>query len=446
MMSNSLVNVILEQNPWWNDPSVTVGDKNKFRRDIFETVKTRVTDRELITAIVGLRRVGKTTLVKQVINFLMESGINRQKILYFSCENLEGKQSAELLQEIIKYQVKKYPDEKTHFFFDEIQYIDGWNVILKKYFDLYPKLKFTITGSASLFIATKARESLAGRIQEVIVHPMGYAEYLRINKKINIPAVNIWEDIKFLAPFGSVLEENFQPYLAWGEFPYLENLPTWSEKKEYMLEFVLKKVLEVDLPRLKKFYGSELYRLMDILVIGSGQLVEMQNLGTDLGLSQNTLRDYLDTLEKTYLISQVFNKGIGYRTRSVRQRKIYVNSVNAVVLKSGLTFDPNSWQTKTGLFVENYVFNYFKRLQEGEIDFWRERQTREVDFVYNYQGVKLPIEVKYQGQIRPEDLKNIRYYCNKEKLSRAVIITKNKIGVEKLNDLQIQFIPAHYLV
>ncbi len=445
-MDKSIINTILEQNPWWSDPSVTMGDKNKFRRDIFETIKTRVVDRELITAIVGLRRVGKTTLVKQVMNFLMESGIDRQKILYFSCENLEREHSSELLQEIIKYQVIKYPDEKIYFFFDEIQYIDGWNVVLKKYFDLYLKLKFTITGSASLFIATKARESLAGRIQEIVVHPMGYAEYLRINKNIDIPSVNIFDGVEPLIPHTVVLEENFQPYLAWGEFPYLENLPTWDEKREYILEFVLRKVLEVDLPRLKKFNGTELSRLMDILVVGSGQLIEMQNLGADLGLSQNTLRGYLNTLEKTYLISQVFNRGIGYRTRSVRQRKIYVNSVNAVVLKSGLTFEPSVWQIKAGLFVENYVFNYLKRLQMGEIDFWRERQVRGVDFVYNYQGTKLPIEVKYQNQIRSEDLKNISYYCNKEKLNKAIVITKNKMGTEKIKDLQVQFIPAHYLI
>jgi predicted AAA+ superfamily ATPase len=249
-----------------------------------------------------------------------------------------------------------------------------------------------------------------------------------------------------MAAFDSVLEENWQPYLAWGEFPYLENLPGWEEKREYVLEFVIRKVLEVDLPKLKKFNGSELFRLMEVLVMGSGQLVEMKNLGDDLGLSQNTLRDYLSILEKTYLISQVFNKRTGYRTRSVRQRKIYVNSVNAVVLRSGLTFDPHVWQTKAGIFVENYVFNYLKHLQGGEINFWRERQVREVDFVYDYQGSKLPIEVKYQSQIRPDDLKNISYFCGREKLNKAVVITRNKIGAEKLGDLQIQFVPAHYLV
>lgn len=445
-MNNSIINAILEQNPWWSDPSVTVGNAGKSPRNIFETIKTRVMDRELITAIIGLRRVGKTILVKQVIHFLMESGIDRKKIIYFSCENQDSKYASELLKEIINHQVNAYPNEKTYFFFDEIQYIDGWNVILKKYVDLYPKLKFTITGSASLFIATHARESLAGRIQEIVVRPMGYAEYLRIHKNIIIPAVTIFEDVEPLIAHSLILEENFQPYVAWGEFPYLASLPTWEEKREYVLEFVLRKVLEVDLPKLKRYNGTELSRLMDILVIGSGQLVEMKNLGNDIGLSQNTLRDYLDTLEKTYLISQVFNSRIGYRTRSVRQRKIYVNSVNAVVLQSGLTFDPHAWQTKAGLFVENYVFNYFERLGGVEIDFWRERQIREVDFVCNYQGSKLPIEVKYQSQIRPDDLKNIIYYCNKEKLTRAVVITKNKIGVENIHGLTIQFTPAHFLV
>lgn len=445
-MENTVVNALLEQNPWWIDPSVPAGNASTLRRDIFETIKTRVVQRDLITAIIGLRRVGKTILVKQIIHSLVESGIEKKKILYFSCENREGKQAATLLQEIITYQVKKYPNEKIYFFFDEIQYVDGWNVILKKFVDLYPRLKFIITGSASLFIATHARESLAGRIQELVVAPMGYGEYLRINKHITIPVARVWEDVPSLVPYGSVLEENFQQYLAWGEFPYLDHLPTWDEKKEYMLDFVLRKVLEVDLPRLKRFHGSELIRLMEILVIGSGQLVELKNLGNDVGLSQNTLRDYLDTLEKTLLISQVFNKGIGYRTRSVRLRKIYVNSVNAVVLKSGLTFDPHVWQIKAGLFVENFVFNYLKRIQSDEIFFWRERQVREVDFMYMYQDSHLPIEVKYQQHIRPEDLKNILYYCQKEKISRAIVITRNKIGVEKFEDVQIQCIPAHYLV
>lgn len=445
-MNNTVVNAILEQNPWWTDPSVPVGNPSTIRRDIFEIIKTRVIERDLITAIIGLRRVGKTILVKQVMHWLMESGIERRKILYFSCENVDGKQATELLQNIIIYQVQKYPNEKIYFFFDEIQYVDGWSVVLKKYGDLYPTLKFIITGSASLFIATHARESLAGRIQELVVAPMRYSEYLRIHKNIIMPARQSWNDINPLIPFGSILEENFQPYLAWGEFPYLEHLPTWDEKREYILDFVIRKILEVDLPRLKRFYGTELVRLMDVLIMGSGQLVELKNMGNDVGLSQNTLRDYLDTLEKTYLISQVFNKGIGYRTRSVRQRKIYVTSVNAVVLKSGLTFDPNVWQTKAGLFIENYVYNYLKRLQVGEIDFWRERQVKEVDFIYTYQGSTLPIEVKYQRQIRPDDLKNICYYCNKKKLQKAVVVTKNKIGIEKLNDLEIQFIPAHYLV
>ena len=52
-----------------------------------------------------------------------------------------------------------------------------------------------------------------------------------------------------------------------------------------------------------------------------GQIVEIQNLSQDLGIAQNTVREYLGLLEKTYLVSQVFNLGIGFRTRSTRQRK-----------------------------------------------------------------------------------------------------------------------------
>jgi predicted AAA+ superfamily ATPase len=445
-MKNSITQTIGEQNPWWIDPSVPVGYPGPVRRDIFDTVKTRVTGRDLITAIIGLRRVGKTTLVKQVMHALAESGVERKKLLYFSCEHLEGKHAAELLENVIIYQVKKYPKEKVYLFFDEIQYIDGWNVVLKKYGDMYPTLKFTITGSASLFIATRARESLAGRIQEVIVYPMGYGEYLRINKHVSVPALRGWDDVGRMIPYQSVLEEYFQEYLAWGEFPYLDRLPTWDEKREYVVDFVIRKVLEMDLPRLKRFYGAELVRLMDILIAGSGGLVELKNLGIDIGLSHNTLREYLDTLENTHLISQVYNRGIGYRTRSVRQRKIYVGSVNAVVLKSGIPFSSAAWQMKAGPVVENFVFNYLKRTQPDEVFFWRERQVREVDFICRYQDTLLPVEVKYQQVTRSEDLKNVLLFCRREKLKRAVIVTKHDASERMVDGVRIQYIPAYFLL
>lgn len=426
-MNNSIINDLFEHNPWWVDPQAKASDPAKTHRDVFKTLIERVLHRELITSLVGLRRVGKSTLILQVIDRLLQTGHKPITLLYYSFEELAQKDSATILRTIIEHQLKKCPKDKSYLFFDEIQYIDRWNSVLKHYIDLYPQLKFTISGSASLFVSTSSHESLAGRIQELVLRPMGYGEYLRINKKPNTP-------------------EHFIHYLAWGEFPYLEKLPDWAEKKEYVNEFIVKKVVEHDLPRLKRLYGNDLISLLTVLIAHSGQTVEIQNLAGDLHLAQNTVREYLRLLEKTYLVSQIFNLGIGFRTRSVRQRKVYATSVNAVVLKTVQGLGSDAWQKDIGSIIETFVFNYLLRHYDSEINFWRQRQIKEVDFIQVGSETKLPIEVKYQNQIRPSDLKNLLYYCNREHLKKAMVVTKNEQGIKRIDGVEVRFTPAATLL
>lgn len=426
-INNLVTNDLFKQNPWWVDPQTKLIDPTKTHRDIFEMLKERIVHRELITSLVGLRRVGKSTLILQIIDHLLRAGQNPTSLLYFSFEEPLEKDAGLALRTIIEHQLKKRLKEKSYLFFDEIQYVNRWNSILKHYFDLYPQLKFTISGSASLFLASSAHESLAGRIQELVLRPMGYGEYLHINHKQNTP-------------------EHFLQYLAWGEFPYLEKLPDWAEKKEYVNEFIVKKIVQHDLPKLKRVYGNDIVNLLDIFVSHPGQIVEIQNLAHDLNLAQNTVREYLHLLEKTYLVCQIYNLGIGFRTRSLRQRKVYASSTNAFVLKSVQGLGSDLWQHNAGTIIESFVYHYLLRKNEGEINFWRQRQVKEVDFIYTTPETKLPIEVKYQNQIRPDDLKSLLYYCKKEHLKKAMVVTKNEQGNKHINGVEINFAPASTLL
>lgn len=423
--NNSILDELRKQNPWWQDSKAypLVSDT---RRDLFPKLKERVLHRDLITSLVGLRRTGKSTLVFQTIKEMLQNNHDPKSILYFSFEELPGRDLSDKLRIIIDYQIDRGSKTKYYFFLDEIQYVNNWNSILKHYFDLYPQLKFVITGSSSLFISTKAHESLSGRIQELVLSPMGYGEYLRLNRKNNS-------------------HQHFMQYLAWGEFPYLEKLPDWAEKKEYVNEFIIKKVVENDLPRLKKVYGQDLAHLLSVLLSRPGQQIEIQNLAADLGIAQNTVRGYLELLEKTYLISQIFNLGIGFRTRSTRQRKIYPSSVNSVVLGSFQSMNSDLWQRDIGLVIETFVYNYLLR-ENNELYFWRQRQLKEVDFIQIQPESKLPIEVKYQNDIHPRDLAHLIYYCKKEKLNKAMVITKNDEKIVNLEGIELVFKPADLLL
>lgn len=445
MNTETIINELIRQNPWWVDPKVLAEDPTKPKRDVFPLLWEKICNNDLVTAVTGLRRIGKTTIIKQAINDLLNSGTDRSKLLYFSFEESILVKDSGLLEKVIEYQLKNKPDGKLYFFLDEIQYVDYWNAIIKKYADAYPRLKFVVTGSSSLFVKTKAKESLAGRILEIVMRPLAFGEYLRLVKGIKLPEATTL-NVDGLSAYEKELKENFYDYLVFGEFPYLAKLEQFSDQKQYVLDWVIGKIVENDLPKMRRVvHSSALVDLTNILLTGSGQLVELQNLARDLGLDRATLNEYLYLLRETKLIGTAFNRGAGYRTRSLRQRKIYAASVNAVALKNTNGPFSESFKLKIGQVVECFVFNYLSS-KEGELFFWRQRQIKEVDFIWQTPEKVLPVEVKFQSEIRPEDLKNLLYYCRKEKIQEAAVITQDQKEERMFDGTKIRFIPGYYLV
>ncbi|MDP2933299.1 MAG: ATP-binding protein [bacterium] len=440
-------NELRRQNPWWEQASIWPEDPQKNVRGIFPEIQKRVRQNDLITAITGLRRVGKTTLLKQIINDLIATGEDRRRLLYFSFEELTLSKSPDILSEMIDRQLKNFPQGKLYFFLDEIQYVDFWNAVLKKYVDLYPRLKFVISGSSSLFIRTKARESLAGRIQEIFLPPLSFGEYLLIAYGQKLPMAGFLPEPEALFDYREILKEKFIEYLYFGEFPYLAKLDGFAEKKEYVLDWVVGKILRQDLPELRRIVrGPEFANLGDVLIEGSGQLVELQNLAADLGINRLTLSHYLSLLEESYLTKQIFNEAAGFRSRGRRQRKVYGTSVNAVALKTSGASLLENFSLRSGQIVETFVANYLQRFYPGRVLFWRYRQEKEVDFLVKRDADIVPVEVKFQPRIKKEDVENLVYFCRKEKIGKAVIVTKEEAGIRDYPGLKIKLIPAHYLI
>ncbi|MCD4846456.1 MAG: AAA family ATPase [Methanosarcinales archaeon] len=115
-----------------------------------------------IIGIIGLRRTGKTVLLKQLIDSLIKNGQRRDRILYFSFDE----EAVSIEDVIVEFQsrigVDIYEAGMVHIFLDEIQKIDGWQNRVKYYYDTYSHMKFFVSGSSSLFLRKKAEESLAG--------------------------------------------------------------------------------------------------------------------------------------------------------------------------------------------------------------------------------------------------------------------------------------------
>ena len=134
-------------------------------------------DRQIIL-LTGLRRVGKTTLAYQIIDELLKQKVNSLHIMYFSFDEKTAN-----LDELIKaYEEgvlkKKIGDERIYVFLDEIQKCSDWESRIKILYDLHPNIKFVITGSASVKITKKAKESLAGRMFEFHLYHFHFGNLL----------------------------------------------------------------------------------------------------------------------------------------------------------------------------------------------------------------------------------------------------------------------------
>src|SRR3989338_674737 len=233
-----------EFNHWWTSEKVDTELALPFKRDIYPEIEKHMGKR-FILALVGLRRVGKTTTMYQLIQKLIEAKIKKTAILFFSFDEVSAKLN-EVLETYKEIHNKDFREEKIYIFLDEIQKCSGWENELKKYYDLYPKLKFIISGSESLFIRKKTKETLAGRIFEFTLTTFTFREYLRFN---NLEENEFRYEAK-IRPF-------FNKFVEKGGFPETFSFETDKDFKEYVRALVVDKIVYKDIPRIFKLKDTD---------------------------------------------------------------------------------------------------------------------------------------------------------------------------------------------
>ncbi len=399
----NIIDQIYLQNPWFRDLSFSFTEENLPKRAIFNSFYQDVLKTKQIISLVGLRRTGKTTLIRQVINQLLKGKTNPKNILYFSFDQPTILEETNTLEEIIINYLKKINKnqlfsikEKVYFFFDEIQLIPYWQDIIKRFYDINQHLKFIVTGSSSLYLVKNAKESLAGRIFEKNLNPLSFFEY------------------KTMAQDNDLLN-----YLENGQFPELLEIKDKNKQKEYLKEGIINKVLEIDIIKNYKVRKTvDFERLFWSLLPNCGQIIKSAKLQSDLGIKKATLFNYLNILEKTLLINKILNLSGSFRSEKRLLRKIYPASTNF------LDLPPES--VNIGFKVENYIFNILKEKKE-DVYLYRLRD-KEIDFIIP--GKKTAIEVKYQENINNQDLWFLEKFI-KEKKYQGIIVTKNKVINQK---------------
>lgn len=405
-----LIDRLIRQNPWWGGKELE--EVKQFQpRELFQEVLQYKNDKQIIS-IVGLRRVGKTTLLYQLIrNFLLET--EPQRILYFSFDELLG-QDPEIIEKILdlyETEILKQELHEVYVFFDEITHVKDWQVILKRYYDL-GGIKFYISSSSGIFLK-KSKESLAGRIYEFELTPLRFREYLAL-KNISRPELPVHK---------LLLQKEITTYLCNGAFPEIMR-ETNHEKIRLYLRSIIEKVIFYDIPQVYDVAEpAVLQELFEVIARKPGSLIEYTTLASTFKVTYQTVSKYIGYLERAFLIKLLYN----YRGSAVaRARKAKKAYLTTPTLAAAFASEQELLSLLPQL-AENAAVTHL-----GARFFWREYY--EVDIFHN----NIPIEVKYREE--PE-IKGAAAIAKKLHAPELLVITKDTEKIVDYEHLRVRYIP-----
>ena len=423
--------LLIKQNPWWQDKKT---ETSKFERDLLGKLLGYIKYKQII-AIVGLRRVGKTTLMKQIIKKL---NAKKNNICYISFDEIDF-QKYEIAEDLINYFLE-FSDKKQerYLFLDEIQKLPNWADLFKVYYDTEENLKMIVSGSASLEIQ-EYKETLAGRILTFNLPILTFKEFVRyFIEGEEISAKSTKElfreyDLK-LAMKKREYEELFKKYLTKGAFPELLEIEDEEFIKKYIKESVIEKAIS-DIAEITEENEKIIYELFRLLANSNAQLFEIINLAGVLKINRNLISYYIDLLEKAFLIKISYNltKSIAKQVRV--GKKQYVGHSSIVISSLDYPFEVINTEV-AGHLVEATIANNIDK-----ISFWRSPQKDEVDIIIKGREA-LPLEVKYQSQITGGDFKSVLKFCKKFRVKKGIIVTKDLFEKRNIENIEILLIPA----
>lgn len=373
-------------------------------RTLFHQLIDQLNTRQIVE-ISGLRRTGKTTLLFQVLNDLLDQNHNPFSLWYFTFDE-EKPKLEELIDTFSKHTQIDFKKENIIISLDEIQKLPDFQNQLKIYYDLYPNLKFFISGSTSLFIRKKSQESLAGRIKSLFLTPLSFDEYLLFTNNLEI----LDNPILFKAE----IVKNFEIFLT-NQFIESISFPDINSKKDYYIGIV-KKIIFEDIPTIFSVNNVEvLWQMIRMIAQKPGMYIDYQNVANDLGLSNKTISNYLYYLEESFLVKKLYNFSRNRITSEKKLKRFYLASPSF------------SWALtdflETGFLVENLV----PSLRNHQF-FWRDPYHHEVDFIEIENNKIIPIEIKYKERIQTKDINNLLLFSKRFGCKKAIVFKK---GVEE---------------
>lgn len=319
----------------------------------------------LVTVLTGMRRTGKTTLVKQILK-----DIPNKNSLFIDFQRLDVREMfQEKNYEAIRNNLIAQNLKPTNMIvaIDEMQLVPESPSVIKYLYDHYG-IKFIVTGSSSYYLKNLFSESLAGRKKIFELYPLDFGEFLTF-KNIRFSG-SIWKNVDFDNLEYNRLSSYYNEFIRFGGFPQVVLTENEADKIDNLKD-ILSSYISIDIKALADFSDERnIYSLVKLLANRVGNKIDYSKLSRLTGVSRPTVKNYLTFFEKTYLIHTVSVYTKNRDREIVKARKLYFCDTGLANILSEIS---------SGAQFENTVYNQLARV--GEIQYYSLKNGNEIDYI-----------------------------------------------------------------
>ena len=350
------------------------------KRELYiEKIKPFI-DKDIIKVLTGIRRSGKSVMLKLIMEELKQNGIDEKQFININFENLINRELT-TADKLHKYILKKAIEikKKYYIFLDEIQEVKDWEKCINSLrvneeynFDIY------ITGSNAKLLSGELSTYLAGRYVEFVIYPFSFKEFLDTLKSIQ-------QNIS--------IREAFQKYIKFGGMPFLYNLVFEEEPSLQYLNDIYSSIILKDITQRNKIRDTDLLeRVINYLIMNVGNNFSATSISKffkseNRKVSVETILNYIKAAEEAFLIYKVSRDDlIGKKILNVNE-KYYIadHGIREAIFESN--------QRDINQIFENIIYLELLRkgynIRVGKVD------NLEIDFVCTKGNEKLYIQVAY---------------------------------------------------
>lgn len=362
-----------------------------------------------ILIISGIRRCGKSVLMQQIRDRLVEKdfffNFDDERLANFKLDDFQK------LQECF---VELFGEQHTYYF-DEIQNIEGWERFVRRLYNAGNKI--VITGSNARMLSRELGTHLTGRYLQVEIYPFSFQEYLAMNE-IPVNAKTL-----YTTTGRATMVKSFVKYMECGGFPkFLQD-----GSVSYLTSLYESIIYRDILTRNGLTNEKEMLELMFYLASNATKRVTYSSLGKVVGIQHpDTIKNYLEYIQQTYLIFQLFRYDPSVKKQMMSPKKIYFVD-NAIIKRIGFNATENN-----GVFLENLVFIEMKR-RGWDVYYYADK--KECDFIVR-KGLHISdayqVTLKMDSpQTREREIAGVREAMQAYSLSKGYILTFE--GKETIN-------------